>query len=1587
VSEPTEREFKGKITLEFNAKDIQRYIDALAEVSTDSRTTQKAIESLEKALASQGKAAGQAASGIKKYIAQYEAFARVRPADDKAGPLNQQFPLFRQKLKELEAAEREHVKSAQGLARERLAVEEATRRKELAALRARIQDRARMQDIIDRDHARALKENERREAEAKKQALAQMQITAQQENRLYDQRVKSAQDLARERLAAEEDARRKELASLRAHIQERAKESIVAEKRQIADAQGIARARLAAEEDARRKELASFRAHIQERARMEDIRNRDHIRAIKENAQREAAARKKAQDDAYATYASNIRYTQQQERFYSELPRARYALYDVAQTWGMVSAATLGAAAAVGSVGIAYQREFAQVARTTGVTGEAAQQLRRDLEDLSTTIPESFSSISEIASLGGQLGIAADGIDEFTSVTARLTATTNLSAEAAGTALGRFQALLGVPSSQFENLASSILKVGVNSVATETQIVQIATQISSMGAFAGLTADQVVGLAGALASTGTQPELARGTITRTFTLMSEAVAGTTDKLDEFARVADVSAEDFRRAWGTSEFADVFQKFLQGIAREGEAAVETLHGLGITSVRDVPALMRLADAGEVVTNAFADAESGFREGTELAEQYGVVSETVAAKLTKLGNTLQTIFANIVDDSSLNILGRLLDLVQGLANAFLEFSRNPFGKAAITIVGAITVLVGVFAAARSASAMFTASLYALITAQRSLATTSAALGLTTRQLMMNFITTGNAVGGATAATRGFTIALRTMQSVTVVGAVLTGLAIAFEAFSSKAERASERAKELFGGLEGLADAMREDGKIFAETGEGVEYVTRAIEETDNSTNNAIPTLERWRGALDDAGQSTDNVASSLEGVPDKINEVTFAIGQNTAALIANALAGDEDFVSTWQKYGQDIENLGFSLDSFMQQIAAGGGALNYINMAIAEVDRQLVALQPEIDAVNGNLALLDENTKSFYTELIRANAGLRELKESAEAVDTGLADAATKSDILASLQRALGVAAADAGDEFSQLGDNAIDAANAILEAANASLAAENAIFNLGASIHENGLDFSNVTEAGRANLSALMQTVNALVAETVANGGNAADAIAGLMEALSLMGVNVARDLAFLADMVAKLGGTSGMGAIADAAERAVRGINQGFGSVAPRAMNRTRDAAREVKEEIRTVADYADELASVLTDAFNFRFGQQKAKDKTASLWADWEQEIKNAKERAKELRLEIRGIRAETATLQARRSVLSYQLDVARMFGDEQRVEQILAEMGEVDSELANNKHNLTKAIEELQAVQDTLNPSLKGNSEAAREQRERVMELIESYKDQIEEAARNGASQEELAELVDRLKGEFEEQAEQIGLTQGEIDEYKKAFDDMDEIVKKVPRKVTTEFDFKANASPAEKALTNFKAKVEKERKKIEKPFKLSAQYDSKVNSNINSLKAAQQALAEALRSQAKAYREQPNGGTRVDYWDNKVNYWRRIVAQYKGYAAGGFTGRGGKFEEAGVVHRGEFVFPKEYVNQSTGLPYANVLGSMAHAMGAGSRSSASPNQIQLVELLPNQLEELARAVSTRVAIDGRVVAAVSNNYNSAQRARGAG
>lgn len=115
---------------------------------------------------------------------------------------------------------------------------------------------------------------------------------------------------------------------------------------------------------------------------------------------------------------------------------------------------------------------------------------------------------------------------------------------------------------------------------------------------------------------------------------------------------------------------------------------------------------------------------------------------------------------------------------------------------------------------------------------------------------------------------------------------------------------------------------------------------------------------------------------------------------------------------------------------------------------------------------------------------------------------------------------------------------------------------------------------------------------------------------------------------------------------------------------------------------------------------------------------------------------------------------------------------------------------------------------------------------------------------------------------------------------------------------------------------------------------------------------------------------------------------------YASGGYTGPGGKYEPAGIVHKGEYVIPKSMVNQATGLPFADALGKLTrgHNSGAGYanggyvRGHSVTTEQGPVDLSAASLQALARLIPTQLVANGRVLASVNSSENEKSTARGA-
>lgn len=118
------------------------------------------------------------------------------------------------------------------------------------------------------------------------------------------------------------------------------------------------------------------------------------------------------------------------------------------------------------------------------------------------------------------------------------------------------------------------------------------------------------------------------------------------------------------------------------------------------------------------------------------------------------------------------------------------------------------------------------------------------------------------------------------------------------------------------------------------------------------------------------------------------------------------------------------------------------------------------------------------------------------------------------------------------------------------------------------------------------------------------------------------------------------------------------------------------------------------------------------------------------------------------------------------------------------------------------------------------------------------------------------------------------------------------------------------------------------------LKEQYDLQMKSYNQQIAEAQKAGAQAgakyAENYAKAVKDFDWNSVYKSVWSSS-GYRQTSVEERNGqkvivdtyipgaFADGGYTGQGGKYEPAGIVHKGEYVIPKEQVDQTTGKPKA--------------------------------------------------------------------
>jgi TP901 family phage tail tape measure protein len=431
-----------------------------------------------------------------------------------------------------------------------------------------------------------------------------------------------------------------------------------------------------------------------------------------------------------------------------------------------LSLAASGALVGAGKAAVDFESAFAGVQKTVDATDAEFDKLRTGILDMSKEVPASANAIAGVAEAAGQLGIKKENILEFSRTMIDLGESTNLTSDEAATLFAQFANITGMDQSQFGNLGSSIVDLGNHFATTEADIANMSMRLAGAGTQIGLTQPEILGIATALSSVGIEAEAGGSAFSKVFANMQIAVETGGESLEQFAAVAGMSADEFANKFKTAP-AEAIQAFVGGLAKiseNGDSAIVTLDGMGITEVRMRDALLRSAGASDMFSSAISTANIAFKENTALgteaekryattASQIAIMKNEVIALAVDLGGQLLPIVKDVIthvksvvewftslDASQKKMVVTILGLTAALAPALKLMSGM-----ALVVKGVIGVTQGISAAVKGVALAQNASTAAMVANKVAmLAQAAASKVVAAAQWLLNAAMSANPIG---------------------------------------------------------------------------------------------------------------------------------------------------------------------------------------------------------------------------------------------------------------------------------------------------------------------------------------------------------------------------------------------------------------------------------------------------------------------------------------------------------------------------------------------------------------------------------------------------------------------------------------------------------------------------------------------------------------------------------------------------------------------------------------------------------------------------------------------------------------------------
>ncbi len=669
---------------------------------------------------------------------------------------------------------------------------------------------------------------------------------------------------------------------------------------------------------------------------------------------------------------------------------------------GTAAVAGLGLA---GKAAMDWESAWAGVTKTVDGTPAQMDELEVSLRGLAKTLPSTHEEIAGVAEAAGQLGVKREDVVGFTKTMIDLGETTNLTADEAATSIAQISNVMGTMerdgSKGVERFGATLVALGNAGASTEAEILEMAKRIAGAAKLVGASESDVLALSNAMASVGIEAQLGGGVMSRVMQRMYGDVKKGGEGLDNLAKVAGVSSKDFATAFETDPVraVDTMVKGLGRVKSEGGDVIETMANLGIKGTEETGVILRLAGAGDLLSDSLKLGDSAWESNSALAAEAAKRYETTESKVKVAWNNIK--------DAAIDAGSVLLPLIAGVAESVSGMAQA-FGGLPEPVKGVLTVLggvVGVAALGAGAFLTLTPKILDSMNAFRSMAPAgSRAAGV--------LGAVGKAAGGALAI-GALTLIVAKLAEADYMSKIDTGMGKVSLALTDVAKNSPGAAGaidslfkdrdggDLIRGVDDLGDALtrtfnKNRDQEFNDWGENIinkatgvkgssQILADSFDRIDQglvdmlasgNAEGAVKNFDLVAKAAKDRGISIEELVTKFPKYADALKQAEADAkaagegGDKAAAGIKAAGKASEVAAEQAEEIEKALEEVGLSADGAVTDIGAFAAALFNAGLLSLSASDASIAYQAAIDAVTDSVTK-NGTTLDINTEAGRAN----------------------------------------------------------------------------------------------------------------------------------------------------------------------------------------------------------------------------------------------------------------------------------------------------------------------------------------------------------------------------------------------------------------------------------------------------------------------------------------------------------------------------------------------------------------------------------------------------------------------------------------